>query len=98
MPVGRYFVEKEHFQSMTTTIEKGDMVYTLSDGIQDQPGGDETEGELGRRFMSKNLVALLKANADKPLDQQCRLLDECITAWRGSRPQVDDMTMIGIRV
>ena len=63
MPVGRYLVEKEHFQSMTTTIEKGDMVYTLSDGIQDQPGGDE-----------------------------------CITAWRGSRPQVDDMTMIGIRV
>ncbi|MBQ4405934.1 MAG: SpoIIE family protein phosphatase [Bacteroidales bacterium] len=98
MPVGRYLVEKEHFQSMTTTIEKGDMVYTLSDGIQDQPGGDETEGELGRRFMSKNLVALLKENADKPLDQQCRLLDECITAWRGSRPQVDDMTMIGIRV
>ncbi len=98
MPVGRYLVEKEHFQSMTTTIEKGDMVYTLSDGIQDQPGGDETEGELGRRFMSKNLVALLKANADKPLDQQCRLLDECITAWRGIRPQVDDMTMIGIRV
>ena len=98
MPVGRYLVEKEHFQSMTTSIEKGDMVYTLSDGIQDQPGGDETEGELGRRFMSKNLVALLKANADKPLDQQCRLLDECITAWRGIRPQVDDMTMIGIRV
>ena len=98
MPVGRYLVENEHFQSMTTTIEKGDMVYTLSDGIQDQPGGDETEGELGRRFMSKNLVALLKANADKPLDQQCRLLDECITAWRGIRPQVDDMTMIGIRV
>ena len=98
MPVGRYLVENEHFQSMTTTIEKGDMVYTLSDGIQDQPGGDETEGELGRRFMSKNLVALLKANADKPLDQQCRLLDECITVWRGIRPQVDDMTMIGIRV
>lgn len=32
------------------------------------------------------------------MDVQCALLDKKITGWRGSRPQVDDMTMIGIRV
>lgn len=99
MPVGRYLVEKEHFESMSIPIEKGDMVYTFSDGIQDQPGGDVSlYGELGKRFMSKNLIALLLQNSDKPLDEQRQLLDESITAWRGFRQQVDDMTMIGIRV
>ncbi len=97
MPVGRYLVEKEHFQSMTTTIEKGDMVYTLSDGIQDQPGG-EIYHQSVRKFLVKNLVALLTEIHDKPIDTQYSLLDDAITKWRGKRMQVDDITLIGVRV
>ena len=96
MPVGRYLIEKEHFDSFSFDLEKGDIVYTFSDGIQDQPGGDEDE--LGKRFMSKNLFNLLKDNSEKPLDEQCKILDTCITNWRRNRSQVDDMTMIAVKV
>jgi len=32
------------------------------------------------------------------MDEQMSRLDEAITAWRGSRAQIDDMTLVGIRV
>ncbi len=97
MPVGSFFLDKEHFATFTQPIEKGDMVYMYSDGIQDQPGGD-TSDALGRKFLSKNLVALLRNISDKPIDTQRTILDESITRWRNARPQVDDMTLVGIRV
>lgn len=93
MPVGRYVRETDHFQSLTTPIQKGDMVYTFSDGIQDQPGGRDK-----RKFLQKNLVALLVSFADKPTDEQSQILEEKILAWRDTNPQIDDMTLIGIRV
>ena len=93
MPVGRYIVEKEHFKSLTMPIQKGDMVYTFSDGIQDQIGG-----ENNRKFLLKNLLALLVSLADKPAATQCQLLEKAILDWRGDIPQVDDMTLVGVRV
>ena len=97
MPVGRYIKEKDHFTSYTQSIEKGDVIYTLSDGIQDQPGGPENDS-LGKKFLAKNLLAFLLENYTKPMSEQCELLDNRITEWRNGRPQVDDMTLIGVRV
>jgi serine phosphatase RsbU (regulator of sigma subunit) len=48
--------------------------------------------------MLKNLTKLLINVATKPTDEQSQLLEQSITAWRGNTPQVDDMTLIGIRV
>lgn len=93
MPVGYYVRETEHFKTLTTPIQKGDMVYTFSDGIQDQLGGSDK-----RKFMQKNLMELLVAIAQKPTDEQAKILDQTIIAWRGNTPQVDDMTLVGIRV
>jgi serine phosphatase RsbU (regulator of sigma subunit) len=97
MPVGRYIVEKEHFTSYTLPLEKGDVVYTFSDGIPDQLGGELKSG-MERKFLSKNLVAFLKEIYLKPFEEQNMLLDKEITAWRDGRPQVDDITLIGVRV
>lgn len=105
MPVGRYVVEKEHFQSHSLPIEKGDMIYSFSDGIQDQPGGEIDENapkELadisGKKFSSKTLFKLLADNCEKPLGTQLEILNNTITEWRNGRPLIDDMTLIGIRV
>lgn len=95
MPVGRYYAEKEHFQTLTAPLQHGDTIYMFSDGIQDQFGGD---GEKERKFMRKNLINLLAANSALPMDKQMSRLDEAITAWRGNRAQIDDMTLVGIRV
>ena len=93
MPVGYYHWEKDHFQTQIVKIEKGDMIYTFSDGIPDQLGSNKQ-----RKFLLKNLVRLLTSFAEKPVEEQCQILEEKITDWRGNTPQVDDMTLIGIRV
>lgn len=97
MPVGRYIIEKEHFTSHCVKIENGDIVYTFSDGIEDQPGGD-LSNPVGKKFLSRNLSDFLLANYQKPMETQCQLLGETIDNWRNGRAQVDDMTMIGVKV
>ena len=52
MPVGNFLRAKEHFQTQTVKIEKGDMVYMFSDGLQDQLGGKNQ-----KKFLLKNLTA-----------------------------------------
>ena len=93
MPVGRFLAEREHFKSFSVSIQKGDMVYTFSDGIQDQFGGGSD-----RKFTIKRLLALLVSIADKPAAEQCESLERAILDWRGDTPQVDDMTLVGVRV
>jgi serine phosphatase RsbU (regulator of sigma subunit) len=93
MPVGRYIVEKDRFSTFVQPLEKGDIVYAFSDGIQDQLGGVD-----GRKLLFRNLVAFLTKISSLPLEKQCRLLKNSISEWQGGRPQVDDMTMVGIRV
>ncbi|MBR5957794.1 MAG: SpoIIE family protein phosphatase [Salinivirgaceae bacterium] len=97
MPVGRYIIEKEHFTTQTIPLQKGDAVYCFSDGIQDQLGGDSAN-EIGEKFLQKNLINFLTDNYDKPFDTQQKLLDKTITNWSNGRPQIDDMTLIGIKV
>jgi serine phosphatase RsbU (regulator of sigma subunit) len=67
----------------------------FSDGIQDQFGG---EAGNERKFMRKNLINLLASNFTLPMSEQMSKLNEAITAWRGNRAQIDDMTLVGIRV
>jgi serine phosphatase RsbU (regulator of sigma subunit) len=97
MPVGRYVVEKSHFHTVTIPIEHGDMIYTLSDGIQDQLGGDPSN-VFGSKFYAKTLEQLLVDVYEKTLDEQYNIIEKTISDWRGNRQQVDDMTLIGIRV
>ena len=93
MPVGRYISEREHFKSLSVKIEKGDMVYTFSDGIQDQLGSG-----LKHKFLLQNLIEVLTSVSDKTVDSQCEILEKTIQDWRGDMLQVDDMTLVGIRV
>ena len=94
MPVGRFVVEKEHFQSLSIPIQKGDMIYTFSDGIQDQLGDSKEK----RKFSTRQLLSVLTSNADKPMETQCQLLEKAILDWRGNTAQVDDITLVGVRV
>lgn len=93
MPVGNYLRAKEHFQTQTVKIEKGDMVYMFSDGLQDQLGGNNQ-----KKFLLKNLTATLIEIHEDPLNEQRVALEQEIISWRGGISQIDDMTMVGIKV
>ncbi len=55
-------------------------------------------GAEQRKLLQKTLLEILKSIADKPADDQYNILDQKIHEWRGDTPQVDDMTLVGIRV
>lgn len=48
--------------------------------------------------MTKNLRELLMANAHLSMQEQKELLEKTFAEWKGNLDQVDDVTVIGIRV
>ncbi len=93
MPVGKSDKQNQSFTTHTLELQKGDTIYTLTDGFPDQFGGDK-----GKKFMSKKLKELLLANVHLPIAQQKELLESTFKNWVGSLEQVDDVTVIGIKI
>lgn len=93
MPVGKHDKQDIPFTQHEINLQKGDVVYTLSDGFPDQFGG-----ENGKKFMIKNLRQLIAKNAHLPLNEQKQLLETTFTNWIDNLEQVDDVVVIGVRV
>jgi tetratricopeptide (TPR) repeat protein len=93
MPVGKSDKEQNSFTLNSVDIKRGDMIYALTDGFPDQFGGPK-----GKKFMSKTLKELLRTNATLPIPEQNQLLKTAFLDWIGNLEQVDDVTVVGIRI
>jgi serine phosphatase RsbU (regulator of sigma subunit) len=91
MPVAIHY-KMEPFTLHKIDLQKGDAFYIFSDGYADQFGGPQQ-----KKFMSLQLRETLVAMAGKPMLQQGERLNEIFEEWRGGSPQIDDVTLIGIR-
>lgn len=74
-------------------LSKGDSIYIFSDGFVDQFGGSE-----GKKFMSKRFKDLLLVNYSVPMMDQEKNIIKAFESWKGSREQVDDILVIGIKI
>lgn len=93
MPIGKYVGEAAGFSSVSIKLEKGDVIYLITDGFADQFGGPK-----GKKFKYKPMMELLtKAQGENMLDQK-RLLERALADWKMHYEQVDDISVIGIRV
>lgn len=93
MPVGKHQNDNLPFTNHFIKIQKGDIVYTFTDGYADQFGGKD-----GKKFLSKNLKSLLISNAHLPMNTQQEILNETFINWIKNTEQIDDVTIVGIRV
>ena len=93
MPVGKHDKQDVSFTQQEIDLQEGDIVYTLTDGFPDQFGG-----EKGKKFMSKNLRALLLKNSTLTMTEQKQLLEEAFANWVGNLEQIDDVTVIGVKI
>ncbi len=91
MPVAIHY-KMEPFTLHKIDLQKGDAFYIFSDGYADQFGGPQQ-----KKFMSLQLRETLVTMAGKPMLQQGERLNEIFEEWRGGSPQIDDVTLIGIR-
>jgi PAS domain S-box-containing protein len=93
VPIGGYTCNNQEFICHKIPLSKGDTFYLSSDGYADQDGG-----ELGKKFKTKNFKQLLAGMQLLPMPHQKKHLENFAETWRGSREQLDDMLVIGIRV
>ncbi len=93
MPVGKHDNDTESFTLHTALLQKGDVIYALTDGFPDQFGGDK-----GKKYMIKNLKELLMKIAHLSVLEQEQKLAAEFDKWKGSNEQVDDVCIIGVRI
>ncbi len=93
-PIGFTDTEKpfeEHQIDLSSRLPA--MLYAFTDGFIDQIGGPK-----GRKLMSKGLREILLEISHKPCPEQEEHLQRFFTAWKGEWPQLDDVTLIGVRL
>ncbi|HXC06137.1 MAG TPA: SpoIIE family protein phosphatase, partial [Bacteroidia bacterium] len=93
MPVGKSPRDQHPFRLQTLDIQSGDLLYLLTDGYADQFGGLK-----GKKFMYKQLEQIILAKAHCSLPEQKEFLNNQFETWRGNLEQIDDVTLIGIRI
>jgi serine phosphatase RsbU (regulator of sigma subunit) len=93
MPVGKYHDETKPFTLQKIDLQKGDIIYTFTDGYADQFGGQK-----GKKFKYKQLGEFLLSNVDLPMETQKQKLQDAFEQWRGQLEQVDDVCVIGVKI
>jgi len=93
MPVGKHDKDQIPFSQSEFQIQTGDIVYTFTDGLPDQFGG-----EKGKKFMHKRLKELLLSIASDSMEIQKGKLNTAFFDWKGDLEQVDDVCVIGVRI
>jgi tetratricopeptide (TPR) repeat protein len=93
MPIGIHERANIPFTKHEIALQKGDMIYSFSDGYHDQFGG-----ENNKKFLSANFKKLLLRIYTESASVQSKVLDETIKEWMKNTYQVDDMLVIGVKV
>jgi phosphoserine phosphatase RsbU/P len=91
MPAAIHY-RMDPFKMHKIDLQKGDAFYIFSDGYGDQFGGPNQ-----KKYMSNQLRETLVAMAGEPMLKQGEKLNNIFEKWRGDNPQVDDVTLIGVR-
>jgi tetratricopeptide (TPR) repeat protein len=93
-PIG-YVEEPKPFEEVELILgsRAPAMVYAFTDGIVDQMGGPK-----GRKLLPKGLREWLLSLWNQPVAEQTERLTALFETWRGERRQIDDATIVGVRI
>lgn len=81
------------FEDITLSFQKGDRVYSFSDGYPDQFGGPDN-----KKFSRKRLEKLLEDMQTQPFDEHYNILQNTLDEWQGNTSQIDDVIVMGIEL
>lgn len=91
-PIGKYDNRKPF---TTNNIKHSDnsVFYLFTDGLPDQFGGPK-----GKKFRYKRFENNLSDIRKLPMEEQQTILEKAFQDWKGNLEQVDDVTVIGIKI
>jgi len=86
--------DNDEYQFSSIEIEKTEnlVLYLTSDGFADQMN------ESSKKYSTKRFVALLDSFSDKPVSEQHEILENEFNSHKGNREQIDDVTIIGVKL
>ena len=93
MPIGTFLEDEKPFSSTSIQLYKNDIIYLSTDGYADQFGGFN-----GKKLKYKAFLQLLAVNGNAEMSYQKTALDDAFESWKNNFMQVDDVTVIGIRI
>jgi serine phosphatase RsbU (regulator of sigma subunit) len=74
-------------------LKKNDCLYLVTDGFADQFGSGDK-----KKFSRKSLKNLILENSPKPMAEQKKIFYYVLNDWKGNSPQIDDITLMGIKI
>ena len=92
MPLSHH-AKMTDFSSKEIKTRRNDRVYLSTDGYMDQFGGQNL-----KKFGSTQFKELLIKHHKNPLEVQKQLLLDAYLNWRGKEEQVDDITVVGLKL
>ena len=95
MPIGKHVYDQKQFSVSEILLEQNDIIYTFTDGFQDQFGG-----EKGKKYMIKSMKKFLLSNHADTLVTQNSKLDSEFESWMnvGNTKQIDDVCIVGVKI
>ncbi|PKP39457.1 MAG: hypothetical protein CVT98_01705 [Bacteroidetes bacterium HGW-Bacteroidetes-15] len=93
MPVGESPRKGEFTNHQFSLHNSNICIYLSSDGYIDQLGGAE-----GRKFHKQNLLEKIISIQGESMENQKFILDKTFEDWKNSYKQIDDVTVLGIKI
>jgi len=90
--IGGVLRKEKIFTPHKIPYKKGDIFYMISDGFSDQIGGPE-----GRKYYKKRFKELLVEIHKAPIKKQEEILNNTFEEWKGTKKQIDDVLVMGIK-
>jgi len=91
-PVGVHW-EEGPFSTRSVRLQEGDSFYIFSDGFVDQFGGANR-----KKYKAVNFKSLLLSLQEENMSRQKEILEQTFDTWRGEFEQIDDVSVIGVRM
>ncbi len=93
MPVGKFNEAIKSFTLQKIDLQKEDIIFTSTDGYGDQFGGPNNK-KIGK----KTLKNILIANSTKSMHEQKAILFKTFNDWKENEEQIDDVSVIGLKI
>ncbi|RLD53018.1 MAG: hypothetical protein DRI97_13900 [Bacteroidetes bacterium] len=91
-PIGVHW-EETPFRTHSIMLRENDSIYLFSDGIVDQYGGANR-----KKYKSLNFKKLLLSIQMESMEAQGEIVENTFETWRGDVEQIDDVSVIGVKI
>jgi len=91
-PIGVHWEETD-FKSHSVTLREHDTFYMFSDGFVDQYGGEKR-----KKFKSLPFKRLLLSIQNENMSKQGKIIEDTFESWKGDLEQLDDVSVIGVKI